>query len=127
MVGQTIFHSLPIVIYLDDIAVYRDTQEDNLKDTLEAVKRLAVTSFMLNLHKSQLIQAAAQVLRHFSTSGGFWVPSTTKLTTLMENLDGEIAWFNWASLYGLLNFYKEYILAFTQLVKPLCQLLGQDA
>ena len=29
---------LPVVIYLDDIAVYRDTQEEVLEDMLEAVK-----------------------------------------------------------------------------------------
>ena len=48
---------LPIVIYLDNIAVYGDTQEEVLEDTLEAVKWLATASFMLNLHKSQLVQA----------------------------------------------------------------------
>ena len=45
----------------------------------------------------------------------------------MEKLDSELAWFNWASLYGLLNFCREYVPAFAKLVKPLCQLLGQDA
>ena len=48
---------LPVVVYLDDIAMYGDTQEQVLKDTLEAVKRLTATGFMLNLHKSQLVQA----------------------------------------------------------------------
>ena len=42
-------------------------------------------------------------------------------------MDGELAWFNRASLYGLLNFYREYVLAFAELVEPLRQLLGQDA
>ena len=50
---------LPVVIYLDDIAVYGDTQEEVLEDTLEAVKRLTAAGFMLNLHKSQLVQAMA--------------------------------------------------------------------
>ena len=42
-------------------------------------------------------------------------------------MDGELAWANRASLYGLLNFYREYVPAFAKLVEPLRQLLGQDA
>ena len=48
---------LPVVVFLDNIAVYGDTQEQVLEDTLKAIKQLAVAGFMLNLHKSQLIQA----------------------------------------------------------------------
>ena len=81
---------------------------------------------MLNFHKSQLVQATAQVLGHLWTSGSFWVPKITKLAALMEKMEGELAWSNWASLYGLLNFYREYVPAFTELVEPLRQLLGQD-
>ena len=82
---------------------------------------------MLNLHKSQLVQAAAQALGHLWTSGGFWAPNVTKLAALIEKMDGELARANRASLYGLLNFYREYVPAFNELVEPLCQLLGQDA
>ena len=95
---------LPVVIYLGDIAMYRDTQEEVLEDMLEAVKQLTTTGFMLNLHKSQLVQATAQVLGHLWTLGGFWAPNITKLTTLMVKMDSELAQFNRASLYGLLNF-----------------------
>ena len=45
----------------------------------------------------------------------------------MEKMDGELAWSNLASLYGLLNFYREYVRAFVELVELLHQLLGQDA
>ena len=107
--------------------MYGDAQEEVLEDTLEAVKRLATAGFMLNLRKSQLVQAAVQVLGHLWTSGGFWAPNVTKLATLIEKMDGELAWANRASLYGLLNFYREYVPAFAKLVEPLHQLLGQDA
>ena len=58
---------------------------------LEAVKWLAAASFMLNLHRSQLVQATAQVLGHLWTLGGFWAPNITKLTTLIEKSDGALA------------------------------------
>ena len=46
-------------VYLDNIAVYGDTQEEVLEGMLEVVKQLTVAGFMLNLHKSQLVQAVA--------------------------------------------------------------------
>ena len=60
---------LPVVVYLDNIAVYGDTQEEVLEDTLEAVKWLTMAGFMLNLHKSQLVQA---VVHRFSGIFGPW-------------------------------------------------------
>ena len=107
--------------------MYGDTHEEVLEDTLEAFKRLTAARFMLELHKSQLVQAAAQVLGNLWTSGSFWVLKITKLTALMEKPDSELAQFNRASLYGLLNFYREYVPAFAELVEPLCQILHQDA
>ena len=94
---------------------------------LEAIKWLAIAGFMLNLYKIQLVQVAALVVGHLWTLDGFWVPNVTKLTTLLEKSDSKLAHLNWASLYGLLNFYREYILAFTKLLKLLCQMLAQDA
>ena len=52
-------YPLPIVVYLDDIAMYRDTQEQVLEEMLEAFKWLTAASFMLNLQKNQLVQAMA--------------------------------------------------------------------
>jgi hypothetical protein len=34
---------------------------------------------------------------------------------------------NRASLYGLLNFYREYLPTFAELTEPIRELLGQDA
>ena len=67
---------LPVVIYLDDIAVYGDTEKEVLEDTLEAVKWLAVAGFMLNLNKTQLVQAVAQVLGHLWTLAAFGHPTS---------------------------------------------------
>ena len=44
-------YPLPIVVYLDDIAIYRDTQEKVLEYMLEAIKWLTTAGFVLNLHE----------------------------------------------------------------------------
>ena len=55
MCSELCSHPFPIAIYLDDIVMYGDTQEQVLDDTLEATEHLVLASFMLNLYKSQLI------------------------------------------------------------------------
>ena len=54
---------------------------------LEVVKQLATTGFTLNLYKSHLVQALAQVLGHLWTSVSFWVPNITKRTALIGKSD----------------------------------------
>ena len=53
---------VPIVVYLDDVAVYGDDEAQLLEDTAEAVKRLATFGFMLNRKKSQLAQDRKSVV-----------------------------------------------------------------
>ena len=61
---------LLVVVYQDDITMYGNTQKQVLEDMLEAIKQLTA-GFMLNLHKSQLVQAVVQVLGHLWTLVGF--------------------------------------------------------
>ena len=78
---------LPVVVYLDDIAVFGDTPERVLEDTLEAIRCLTAAGFIINLTKSQLVEASAKVLGHRWTSGGFWEPVTAKIDALRNAPD----------------------------------------
>ncbi len=80
--------ALPVVVYLDDIAVHGDDREQVLEDTLEAIRRLAAAGFMINLKKSQLVESSVKVLGHMWIAGGFWAPCVTKLEALLE-ISGE--------------------------------------
>ena len=42
---------LPVVVYLDDIAVYGNDEAQLMTDTAEAIKRLATFGFMMKLKK----------------------------------------------------------------------------
>ena len=97
-----------------------------LEDTLEVVRRLTAAGFMINLTKSQLVESSAKVLGHQWTAGGFWAPCVTKIEALRDASSEELARMNRASLYGLLNFFREYVPTFAELTEPLRELLGQD-
>ena len=85
--------ALPAVVYLDDIAVYGDTVEEVLAAPVEC----------------HLIEQSAKILGHNWSSGGYWTPSTAKLEILRQKSHDELAKANRASLYGLLNFYRDYV------------------
>ena len=98
-----------------------------LEDTLEAIWRLTMAGFMINLKKSHLVEDSAKVLGHFWSMGGFWAPNIEKLHALVSKTNEELGRMLHLSLYGLLNFYREYVLAFAKLVEPVRRLLWQDA
>ena len=81
-----------------------------LEDTLEAIWHLTKAGFMINLKKSHLVEDSAKVLRHFWLTGGFWVPNIEKLHALVTKTNKELGRMSPPLLYGLLNFYQEYIL-----------------
>ena len=55
---------LPVLVYLDDIAVFRDSVKEVLRVISEAIKRLSRAGFMINLRISHLVQNKAKVLGH---------------------------------------------------------------
>ena len=55
------------------------------------------------------------------------MPNIEKLHALISKTGKELDIMSCPSLYGLLNFYQEYIPAFAELVEPLRRLLWQDA
>ena len=120
--GKPEDEKLPAVVYLDDIAVFGDTVEEVLKATAEVMRRLAKAGFMINLKKSHLVEKKGKVLGHNWESGGYWTPVTSKLEALVEMSDEQLGSMNRASLYGLLNFYRDYIPHFAKLTKPIRQL-----
>ncbi len=79
---------------------------------------------MINLGKSQLVESTAKVLGHRWELGGYWSPCTDKVEALLTMPDSKLATMNRASLYGLLNFYREYVPTFAEVTEPLRALLG---
>ena len=76
---------------------------------MEATRCLTEAGFMINLKKSHLVEASAKVLGHYWLTGGFWAPNVEKLHALIAKTDEELGRMLRPSLYGLPNFYREYV------------------
>ena len=82
---------------------------------------------MINLKKSHLCQRTLKILGHRWHSGGFWHPEPAKLKALLLASRDNIRDLSRSHLYGLLNFYREYVPTFPELTKPLRKLLSNDS
>ena len=89
-----------------------------LKDTLEAIWCLTEAGFMIKLRKSHLVENSAKVIGHYWSMGGFWVPNVDKLQLLISKTDEALGRMLRPLLYGLLNFYWEYIPPFASWWSP---------
>ena len=47
---------LPVVIYLDDLAVYGNNKAQLMANTAEVIKRVATFGFLMNLKKLEIAQ-----------------------------------------------------------------------
>ena len=115
---------LPATVYLDDIAIFGDEAEEVLANTAEAMLRLAKAGFMINLKKSHLCEESLKILGHRWQSGGYWYPEPAKLEALLNASERELSRLKRSHLYGLLNFYREYIPQFPEVSEPLRKLLS---
>ena len=62
--GEPGEEELPILVYLEDIAIFGDSIEEVLRVISEVMKRLARVGFMINVRKNHLAQTKAKVLGH---------------------------------------------------------------
>ena len=82
---------------------------------------------MVNLKKSHLCETTLKILGHRWSSGGYWMPERERLEQLKESTHEELRGVNRSSLYGLLNFFREYVPDFAERTEPLRKLLSNDA
>ena len=95
-----------------------------MENTALVMERLAKAGFMINLKKSHLCYKALKILGHHWTSGGYWLPEPAKLEALLRASEDELRKIPRSRLFGLLNFYREYVPQFSELSEPIRRLLG---
>lgn len=120
-------HQIPTNIYLDDVGVKGNEVRPLLDDTIEAIVRIARAGLMVNLTKSVIAADSTKVMGHIWRAGGYFSATGKKLLALLEMEHQEVARKSASELFGVLNFYREYIPDFAAKTEPIRKLLSNDA
>jgi hypothetical protein len=118
---------LPTNIYLDDVGVKGDSIPSLLSDTVAAIARLAGAGLMVNLSKSVIAAHTTKVMGHIWRSGGYFTATGKKLLAISEMTHAELVAKKPHELFGLLNFYRDYLPDFAAKTEPIRLLLSNDA
>ncbi|GFT16919.1 retrovirus-related Pol polyprotein from transposon 17.6 [Trichonephila clavipes] len=106
--------------YIDDLALFSDTWEEQLKHLEEVFKRLEHFNFSVNLGKCEFARQKVKYLGHVIGSGRH-SPDKERIKAI-QNLQAPTTKKQQRSALGLCNFYRQYIPNFAKISLPLTEL-----
>ncbi|GFW58124.1 retrovirus-related Pol polyprotein from transposon 17.6 [Trichonephila clavipes] len=106
--------------YIDDLAIFSDTWEEDLNHLEEVFKRLEHFNFSVNLGKCEFARQKVKYLGHVIGSGRH-SPNKERIKAI-QNLQAPTTKKQLRSALGLCNFYRQYIPNFAKISLPLTEL-----
>ena len=109
-----------VCVYLDDILVFSETEQQHLHDLYAVLERLHCKKFHAKPRKCEFRKRSVNYLGHIVENG-----------TIRVDLDKVAAVQTWPAptcvkevqqFLGLVNYYHEFIKNFAELAAPLCDL-----
>lgn len=125
--ADTVFNDMKwneVLIYLDDIIIFSATFEEHLSRLERVFKKLRNANLKLKPSKCNYAQTSLNILGHFVTRDGV-KPDSDKIRAV-ENFPKPEKIKDVQSFLGLVNFYRKYIQNFSQIAKPLHELLRKN-
>jgi len=112
------------VVYLDDILVFSDNEDDHDKHLRLILDRLKKYGLLINSKKSLLFQNEVEYCGHLVSKGSV-IPSPGK-TKVIRDWNAPQSATEVRSFLGLCNFYRRFVKDFTIIAKPLLDLTKKD-
>ncbi|GBG79191.1 hypothetical protein CBR_g28908 [Chara braunii] len=113
-----------VLVYLDDILVYRRTLEDHLEHLRRVLETLRPTKYKANRDKCEFVRQELEYLGHFVTPEGI-SPLSGKIQAIQE----------WSELrnvtdvrsfLGLVGYYQRFIKGYSKIAAHLTKLQCED-
>lgn len=109
---------------MDDFSVYGDSYEHCLVNLAKVLQRCEEKQLVLNWEKCHFMVTMGIVLGHIISGKGIEVEPAK--VDLIQKLSNPRIVKDVRSFLGHADFYRRFIKSFSQIARPLCELLGHD-
>ncbi|KAI3650144.1 hypothetical protein MP228_005001, partial [Amoeboaphelidium protococcarum] len=113
-----------VVVFIDDIVIFSDNEEDHWKHVKEVLKILKENQLYCNISKCQFAQKKLKYLGYILSEDGISMDPRKVEAVLNWPVPKNVN--DVQKLYGFLNFYRRLIYQFAELTSPFTKLLKND-
>jgi hypothetical protein len=113
-----------VVVFIDDILVYSENEEDHVDHLRVVLTRLREHQLYAKFSKCEFWLREVPFLGHVLSDGGIMVDPTKVQEVL--NWKAPISVHEVWSFLGLAGYYRRFILDFSKIAKPMTRLLQKD-
>ncbi|GBG87170.1 hypothetical protein CBR_g44628 [Chara braunii] len=113
-----------VLVYLEDILVYRRTLEDHLEHLRRVLETLCRAKYKANRDKCEFVWQELEYLGHFVTPEGI-SPLSDKIQAIQEWTEPKTVT-NVRSFLGLAGYYQRFMKGYSKIAAPLSKLQCED-
>jgi hypothetical protein len=121
------FHGLinqSVVVYLDDVMVFSKNKEDHLAHLRSILQRCRKYDISLNPKKSLFVVGQGKMLGFIVSNEGMIIDP--KRTQVISKLPAPSSKKSMQSFLGQINFVRRFVPSFSEMVRPLQNLIKKD-
>ena len=116
-------------VYMDDVLSYSKTFEEHISHLEKVLNKISAANLSCSLPKSQLFREQLKYVGHIIGAAGTW-PAADKVQDMLNMQaplkDGKVHKPLVQSLVGLFNYYRRYVLHYSNVAAPILRLLRTD-
>lgn len=113
-----------VVVYLDDVMVYSRRREDHISHLRKIFERCRKYGISLNPKKSMFAVTCGKLLSFIISKDGIMID--LKRTQAINQIPFPISKKRMQSFFGQINFVKRFVSSFSEIVKPLQNMIKKD-
>jgi hypothetical protein len=119
-----IFIGKIVIVYLDDILVYRKTKEDHLRHLSTVLRKLQQEKLLINLKKCSFMKTKLVYLGFVISRNGLKMdPNNVRAIKEWPSLRSV---FEVSSFHGLASFYRKFIKKFSSICGPTVDTINKE-